>query len=633
MKNKKVKKPTPVHSPVLLWGFLVAFVLFLPYFQIPTAMDISLMPRTLVASIFLVIFGMGVWTQNPWAPRDFSVTQQPLFKAMLLFLLLGVISSLLSYRPLEGIPDTLRIGIWTGVTLISALLFSQTKDWDEKIPWMVALAAFVALWVGFQQYQVEVLQNPSPLLPDGRPNVYKVAGRMSHKNEYSNALMLMIPFLAYGLYRLKLLGKVLCGVALALVLGMVLVLKTRAVWMGIILATYSMVLIGSLYYKQLQLPKTIAQISLVTIALLSLSLLTIFVMGNPGDDFSFRGRIYSLLDFQSSHNVHRLNMWKATLAMAQKSFFGVGPGIWRFEYLQYIGDMFTEMDQTKWVRPHNDYLWVWAEKGYLAALNFIGIFGGLLWMAIRVVRSSQAERHKKILALLLMAGVILFMTSAFFAFPIERINHLVYLGIMGGGIASLHQDLQSPIPSYAKGKNILLAAFGLFFSLGIYYSYKAIVQEQHIKKAVLAQMAGQYQKSIQEAALSRNPLRPVDMANRPLEDYIAVGYERLEMPNEALEAINKGLEYHPLSLEMLNRKGRFHYLRGEYEASAEAGHKALAIIPRSKTIAYNLAAVYIKMGDYEQALSMLKNIPNAQVYPDVVQGIKELETLLGTSNQ
>jgi len=624
--KKSAAKGISFSSP-LFWVLTGMFVLFLPYFQITSAMDASLMPRTMVSSIFLILLAGLVLVKNPLQPQDLSVMKQPLFLGMLLFLVLGIVSALLSYRPVEGIPDTLRIGIWTGVTLMSAIVFSNTEKWDEKIPLLVAITALIAFFVGFEQYNTEVIQNTATKLEDGRPTIYKVEGRMSHKNEFSNALMLLLPFLSYGIYRLKTLGKILCGIALTTTLIMIILLKTRAVWMGILGSIYMMAVVGLVYYKKLGIKPIVRNVVGGALLLLTASLLTIFLMGNPGDDFSFRGRIYSMLDTQSSHNIHRLNMWKATILMAKQQFMGVGPGIWRLEYMTYIPDMFKEIEQTNWGRPHNDYLWVWAEKGYLAAITFLGIFAGLLWMAFQVV-GRAADFDRKVLGLLLLGGVVSYMTIAFFSFPIERINHIVFLGLMGGGITSLYHQIRPKTgqPSLAKW---LVVPFALFFGFGAYYAYKAVEQEQHIKRAVIAQKTGRYMDSIKEAELSKNPLRPVDMANRPAEDYIALAYERLEMPNEALEAINKGLEYHPTSVQMLNRKGRYHYLRGEYEASAEAGHRALAIIPRSKTMGYNLAAVHIKMGEQEKALELLKGIPNYKRHKDVVQGIRELEATLG----
>jgi len=625
---KKTVANIPVSSSILFWLLASMFILFLPYFQIKTAMDGSLMPRTMVSSVFLILLAGLVLIKNPWAPKDLSVMKQPIFMGMLLFLFLGILSMLLSYRPVEGIPDTIRIGIWTGVTLMSAIIFSNTQKWDEKIPILVAIAALIAFFVGFEQYNTEVIQNTATKLEDGRPTIYKVEGRMSHKNEFSNALMLLIPFLVYGIYKLKTLGKFLCGIALTTTLILIILLKTRAVWLGILGSIYMMAVVGLVYYKKLGIKPIVRNVVGGALLVLTAGLLTIFLMGNPGDDFSFRGRIFSMLDTQSNHNIHRLNMWKATILMARESFFGVGPGIWRLEYMTYIPDMFQEIEQTNWGRPHNDYLWVWAEKGYLAAITFLGIFAGLLWMAFRVVGSAAADFDRKVMALLLLGGVVSYMTIAFFSFPIERINHIVFLGLMGGGITSLYQQIQPRI-GQPKFANLLVVPFALFFGFGAYYGYRAVEQEKHIKRSVIAQKSGRYMDSIKEAELSRNSLRPVDMANRPAEDYIALAYERLEMPNEALEAVNKGLEYHPTSVQMLNRKGRYHYLRGEYKESAEAGHRALAIIPRSKTMGYNLAAVHIQMGEHEKALELLKGIPNYKKHKDVVRGIQEVEAILG----
>jgi O-antigen ligase len=615
------------HSYLFFYLFIGFTAVFLPYYQAKDTMDLSLMPRAFVLSIALLGFALFQIIPNKYVNKNLDGLKQPIFLVLIAYGLISLISWSQSRVPQEGYFDLVKTSLFIGVILFAVIAFTNYKDWPEKLPLLVAITAVIALVAGLDQYIEHVLNNSAKVLSDGRATIYKVEGRMSHKNEYANALMLLLPFLAYGTYRLKSIQKVICGLVLLGVLSMILILKTRAVWVGVLGAVYMMSLLGMLFYKKLEISRRTRMVILSLLAVIAVGLVAIFSMDRPTNDFSFTGRIYSLLDMQSNHNVHRLRIWSATWQMfLERPWIGWGPGNWNLEYMSYIAGMFDEIEQTNWERPHNDFLWVLAEKGIFGFAAFISFFGLLFYMVIKILQRSN-DRNDSILTIFLFGGVIAYLAISFFSFPLERINHQVFLGLICAGILSIHFKY-APKSSWAF-KSWYLAPAVAIFGFGVFYGHKAVVQEQYIKKANVAFAKNDFQECIRQADLSRNPYRLITNGMRPADDYIALSYERLNEPAKALEAVDKALQIYPKNIIMHNRKGLYLFLLERYDEALEYALSAVEILPRSKKTLYDLTACYIKVDELEKAYETVMKIPKPKKYPDVINAQTQLSLALG----
>lgn len=628
LKVIKPSKPLPTSSDSfsLDWFFYLFAgftILFLPIYQSTSTVDLSMIPRLLALSVFLS--GMSIWIllSQQALTLNFNILRNPLLLIVLLYGLSALLSWNLSRVPQEGYLDLVRISLLFGVIAIGSLAFERKENWKEVITLMVSLAAIVAVFIGFNQYITEVLQNSANILSDGRATIYKVEGRMSHKNEFSNALMLMVPFLAFGVYQFRKFWRFSAILVLGSVLILIFVLKTRAVWVGILGSLYMMALLGAIFHKKLEVPPMVRNIVISILIIIGLSLLYIFNLEKPEDDYSFTGRIYSLLDLESQHNIHRLRIWKATWQMIlEKPWFGWGPGNWNLEYMSFIAGMFDEISQTNWERPHNDFLWIFAEKGVFGIGFFLAFFAYQIFLIIRVIQKSQ-KNADKILALFLFGGLISYLSISLFSFPLERINHQVYLGIYAAAILSLYMKTKAFNNKLTHWKWLFVPATTLFFFCSI-YGYKGVVQEQHIKKANIAFAKNDFKECIRQAELSRNPYRLITNGMRPTDDYIALAYERMNEPAKALDAINKALEIYPKNIVMHNRKGLYLFLMEDYQQALEYALSAVEVLPRAKKTLYDLTACYVQLKQMDKAYETIMKIPNPEKYSDVMKAQREL---------
>jgi len=73
--------------------------------------------------------------------------------------------------------------------------------------------------------------------------------------------------------------------------------------------------------------------------------------------------------------------------------------------------------------------------------------------------------------------------------------------------------------------------------------------------------------------------------------------------DDAINNIEKALEYEPKNYQALHAKGLCYNKLGDSQKELESYKKAIAVDPSSKTAWYNAGNVFFNHGDYEMAIS------------------------------
>jgi len=327
---KTESTPKVSNSDTLFYLVLGFIILFIPVFHVRTALDITLFPRlTAVCTMLTIVTAYLALKKPDWMKQASSVLRNPVFLILILFWFTLVITMLFARQPVEGFFDLFKNLLFATAICVVSMLFVSKPDWHVRIPWMVMIASLIALAIGAKQYYEKVFLTEGRYLKDGREDIYAVEGIMSHKNEYSNALMLMLPFLLYGIYKLKGPSRIIASILTALQITMIILLKTRAVWVGVVAIGLVAAIAIVLDYQKMGISR---QWRNVIGALMVTGIATITVIYNlpkATDDFSVVGRIQSITDTQSWHNINRIKIWGATVEMIKDHFWlGVGPGNW-----------------------------------------------------------------------------------------------------------------------------------------------------------------------------------------------------------------------------------------------------------------------------------------------------------------
>lgn len=625
--EKKIKNVPTYSNSVLFYFFSAYLIFFIPVFHLSKALDEALMPRILALSIFSVVMALILFVSGYYRRFDFSVLRRKVFWALAGFLLITLISVAFAYNIRESTFDIVRTFLMVSITAYAAVVFLNHPNWQEKLPKLIIFAALFALMVGSWQYYHKVIIAIKPLLDDGRPVIYEVYGMMYHKNEYSSALLWMLPFLAYGIYRFRGAWQIVSIVTVLLVLIMIVLVKTRAVWVGIALAMFVIAVILIFFARKIGFPIVLRNLMAAAMIVGILGVVTIFSMEKPKDRYSLLGRIRSITETTSPDNIHRLNAWKTTLKMIrEKPITGWGAGNWNLEVAYYFDGKFTEVPQLNWARPHNDYLWVAAEKGIFGLLIYLMFFGLTIYYLIRVLARSP-KMDNRMLALFLLGGIISYMGVSFFNFPYERPNHQVYLALMIAGATVLYHRLEHQ-PAFRPRQLVILTPLLVFSIFGIVFGNKTVAQEAELKHSLSAYYQGNWQSMLHYAQRAYNPLKSLDQMSNPPEYYEGMALAKLNRHKEAIVAYEKAYAQFPNSVWITNWMGQSYYMVGRYEDALKCLQKVLHIIPDLREARISLSATYYQMGDYQNSYNALKTIPGWEEDSAIQSNMRALERMM-----
>jgi O-antigen ligase len=406
-KRKQKSMPRQTNfDRIIFWSFFVFLILVLPLVHSNTTLDTVLMPRLMTLSGFLLVFSLFVVFVRIGRKGDFGFVRLPVLWVAAGFLIVTILTSSGALNFKESLFDISKTTVFV-VTLFYALFtLQQYKDWPADLARIITIVALIAVSIGSAQYISRVLPYPDPLLPDRRAVVYLVDGLMGHKNLFASSLMLMLPFLVYGCIKFKGAWKWTVVTATVLVIFLIVLLMTRAVWLGLFAGISFTVLLLIVKGQLIGLSFRFRMVMTVGSFLILAAGYGVLSKMEAGDDFTPVERIKSIVSPRDAHNQPRIKIWSITLEIGKEHpVTGVGPGNWKLKMADYLEGFGFLREQINWYRPHNDFLWNLAEKGIFGLLLFLGLFGLTAYYLLYVMLRSE-RKDDKIFSLCLFAGLI-----------------------------------------------------------------------------------------------------------------------------------------------------------------------------------------------------------------------------------
>ena len=420
---------------------------------------------------------------------------------------------------------------------------------------------------------------------------YAVSSLFTHKGTYS---MMILLTMAFPLLRLRLpsshIVKALYITLLIEQMGMILFLQARATWVAVIAIIMAVVVLRfRIPYKWYTV---VAATSIFCVIVLGGSrLFTQYELGEPGPEGGLRANA-SIYERQA--------LWRMTFRMVDKQpVLGCGVGNWKVCYPSVgTGDVFSiNVLDYNFTRPHNDYLRVLSESGYI---GFIFIITALISLLLRTL-STKRNRYGK-MARLSAAFIVGIMAFALFDFPIDRMEILIWITILCATVAMF--SLPKAVNKQTKRYRGLYFASFVFVTLSTLIGVTRWRSETHYATIVSGIHNRQWkdvEKHCHEALTAWYNLTPLGM---PLAYYEGMAREYQNKP--AIESFRTALNAAPWCKQVLTDLGRLEYTKEHNTDTAiSLLQKAIAISPAYSYAYFNLAQLYLYEQDFGKAVEVL----------------------------
>ena len=438
---------------------------------------------------------------------------------------------------------------------------------------------------------------------------YELRGISGHKNLFSTVLFLLVAFLSLSFLKFKNHWRTAAAMLLVVSLIALIFLKTRSVYLGIL----AVVTIFTFWrIMQSVRPKLAILLfkALSIFILLAVLAFIYFWQNNQLMDLLALSKIDIL--WQSDTGYERLKLWEKTACVInQNPLRGVGIGNWQiaFPNCSVQGLYSVEVDLTTFQRPHNDWLWVWAETGLIGLFFYLGFFVAILRIAYQ--NYKQANVHNQQLATLVpLAFIIGFMIIACFSFPKERIEILLL-------IYSLMGFVYTQQPKYTiKSKlwtRLLLCLIIISTSFSLFLSQRRGIGEKNMKAVVILKQQKKWPELIAAANTAYSRWYTIDPTSIPIHWYRGTAYFVLGQEQAAFQDFLTAQKYSPHNQYLQNDLGTCYEKQGQHELARAYFTEAVRISPWFDDPRLNMAISFYNTGEYEAALAWVKDIRNKEL--------------------
>ena len=601
---KTLSMPTGLNS---MMNWLAGLLLIVSFIYSTLAIDVAMAPRNIFLSGFILLFVLYFFA---WRKR---VVVTPYFLIKLIFLtggafavwnLLGLFGAI-NYH--EGYYEISRHLLHLILFFIVLQAVIQELGKLKSIFYILTIVALLHSLVGILQfYELAFTQLPGN---------YKPFGFMTNRNLFGSAQAFLLPFTIYTFYAASRTWKIISAFAISSIFVSLILSLTRSSWLSgiaIILGAAILVLIFVPTMRKKWMLGTLA--SAVVIAVIA----AILILPDKESELaiSVKERAASLATNTSTTTIaganitERQKIWKKTATMiGDHPLLGVGAGNWKVVMPSY------GLDSTVFAkgyyapdRVHNVYLQIASESGIPGAIFYFGFWLIIVWTGFSFLRKTNNE-NRKIIVILMLAGLSAVAVDAMFSFANERVEHSIYMTLMAGIIVGMYaQEKAGAVHKIVTPKRILVIFLVAVGSFNFFLAKKRLDFENHLMRAVAYNDQKQFMQTIDEVKQGINEFFTIDITGNPLEMYSGIAYKEQRNFDAAMSDFNKAIAYSPYNCRIFNNRAMLHWELKQLQSSVNDYNSALLYAPEFETVMKNLAFTYYQAEKYNECIETINRM-------------------------
>ncbi|MFN8310573.1 MAG: O-antigen ligase family protein [Chitinophagales bacterium] len=597
---------------------LVAAILFglLPFVFTPDMLETETTIRFFASGVLLVLTGTALLFRAS-AP---AVSYSKINWLIIAFGLLCAFSAARSLNRGEAIYDVLKWWGYWGYFIIFASLFTLSTRGISIITKYANFSVFAFTLIALSEIGNAMASKK------GFHINYQLGSSLGNKNFYAETMLLLLPLLLMASYLHKGFWRWVSALNVVVVVASLIFLQTLSTWVAI-----ATILLGSFaayaYSKPLRsafpFTPTKKNVALLVggalfVAALALQLVQKSENRLIGERLENIQHYYhhtdsiNLLHHRQNSVAERLLLWKnAERAFAENPIAGIGFNNWKVLSGRYGWPFASSsvVSDIRYVRPHNDWLYILAEEGLLGGVIFLSLFFWAGRQLYKTLRSPCANGAKK-LSFLAFCGVVIYALIAMFSLPGDRFYPLLLLVLYLSTLAFLKPDSQATtkIDAWNRFSLLLIVIIGITTSSIAFLRFQS---ESNLLFALKAQYQKNWPRMAYHSARANTYFFPLDFTGTPISWYQGVAAYNSASPAIARFYFEDALRKSPYHLQVLNDLGTALAHSGNRKKALECYHKALQIAPAFSESYMNAVVLEYNRPNPDKALNLLEHYPRS----------------------
>jgi len=435
-----------------------------------------------------------------------------------------------------------------------------------------------------------------------------------HKNTYSNFLLLLSPFLIYGITanRFNKQAKLIALITLVLITIIIIIYQSRT-------ALMTLTILYAIYFWFSAMPlkrKLLMGLSVILIVIIAL-IVSSKALGINLSTFFEKLNLTS--STANSTFYERLALWNRTSELSSQNFlFGVGAGNWiiMLPTVGLFGIKTVTENNVLLTHPHNDFIWILSELGLIGLTIFLSLFA-IAFQACKTMFTKTSNRH---IVTLILSFSICYLFISCFTSP----HNLLFLKLL---LMLILAHVQLNWPPLFKTKPKTLITLTIISSAIMFFP---LISNSKGHFSMQNMQALKQKKDWQGIynLINENENIFFNTSNNgvPIRFYKANAAQKKGEISLAINLLKKSLKTHPNNLSVLLKLGNIHKNQQLYTLAKQYYETALKVNPQNKFLALQLSNVLIELKDYKNAKNWLQGINNTNKRKQkLLEKIKELE--------